>query len=94
MPYQGETVPIENTLTDYDGTPLTPDSQNVKWYDDVENGTLQYTDNAPTLIETGKYRSKYTLPTDAKLGKWKVVWTAVKGGDTDLGIFTFDVIKP
>lgn len=92
MPYQGTTVRIKNTLTDYDGSKLTPDSQEVKIYD--PDDTLKDTNTNPTLESEGVYYVDYTIPSDGKEGTWKVVWKAVKDSKPNIDISTFDVSVP
>lgn len=93
MPYQGTTVRIKNTLTDYDGSALTPDSQEVRIYD--PDGTeVSGSPFMPTLESEGVYYVDYTIPADGKTGKWKVVWKAVEGTKPNIDVFTFDVSAP
>ena len=92
MPYLGGTVRIKNTLTDYDGSKLTPDSQEVKIYDPV--GGLKHTETSPTLESEGVYYVDYTIPSDGEEGGWKVVWKAVKGGKPNINVFIFEVSAP
>jgi len=92
MPYKGSTVRIRNTLKDYDNSPLTPDSQEVKIYD--PDSILKETITSPTLESTGIYHVDYTIPSDGKDGNWKVVWRAVKGAKPHLDVFTFSVSTP
>ena len=92
MPYKGSTVRIRNVMKDFDDSPLTPESQEVKIYD--PEGTLKETITSPTLESTGIYYMDYTIPSDGKEGNWKVIWTATKGVKPHLDVFTFSVSTP
>ena len=87
----GETVRIKNTITDFDGNLLTPDSQEVTIYD--PQGTLKETNTSPSG-SAGSYYVEYTLPSDSVKGDWKVVWKAVKGATTGIEAFWFNVNEP
>lgn len=101
MPYLGTTVRLKNTLTDYDGSPLTPDSQEVRIYD--PDGTeVDYGDEnkffTPKLESEGVYYLDYIIPVNGKPGKWKAVWKAVIGTTPDekpnIDVIPFDVSAP
>jgi len=93
MPYKGETIRIKATLTDFDGSPLTPDSQTVHIYgpSDSEVSGSPFT---PTQLNTGVYCLDYSIPSDADEGTYKVVWIATKGGKSSPGVLTFKVVNP
>ena len=97
MPFQGTTVRIKNTLTDYDGSPLTPDSQEVRIYD-TDGIEVDYGDTneyfTPDLESEGVYFIDYIIPADGKVGKWKVNWKAIKELEPNIDTFTFVVISP
>jgi len=92
MVYKGSTVRIKATLTDYDGTALTPDSQEVKIYD--SNGILRENNTSPTNLSEGVYCVDYTVPEDAVEGTWKVVWKAVKEMKPHINVLNFEVTAP
>jgi uncharacterized protein YfaS (alpha-2-macroglobulin family) len=72
MPHQGETGRVVASITDFDGEPLTPASQEVKFYDPT--GALKGTETSPTKKADGLYYVRYTFPIDSILGKWVVKW--------------------
>lgn len=82
LPYQGSTIRIKNTLTDYDGSPLTPDSQDVRFYD--PDGNLRFFTTSPTLESVGVYYVDYKigrseLASDAAAGQKNVTVVAGEG---------------
>jgi uncharacterized protein YfaS (alpha-2-macroglobulin family) len=87
----GETVKITNDVTDFDGNALTPDSQEITIYD--PNGVLKDTNTSPQG-SAGSYFITYTIPSDGKAGDWKVLWKVVKGTDTGIEPFWFNVDEP
>jgi len=91
MPYQGDTIRIVNTVTDYNGQPLQPDSHTIQIYD--SNGQLKTTITNPTEETLGTYYVDYTIPNDASVGLWRVVWKIVKGGKPNVEVLLFQVFK-
>jgi len=91
MPYRGTTICIENTLTDFDGSPLVPDGQDIHIYDpdNADKGA-----QSPVQKDTNVFGIYYTIPEDGKEGTWKCIWKATKGTYSKVGIFTFDVSAP
>lgn len=70
--YLGDTFRIQATLTDYDDSALTPDSQEVKLYD--PSGTERDSDSSPTSEGGGVYYVDLTIAVAGGKGNWKVVW--------------------
>ena len=90
MVYQGETIRIKATLTDFDEVALTPDSQTVSLY--KPDGSIQGSANTtPTQSATGSYYTDWDIPTDGTVGTWKVVWSVVTSSKTGTAIRTFKV---
>jgi len=87
MVFLGSVIRIQNTITDFDGTSLTPDSQEIKIYD--PDGTLKTTDTSPTLEETGVYYVQYDIDSSDKAGTWKVVWKVTKSLKSSVEVFVF-----
>lgn len=96
MPYLGTTIRLRNTLTDYDGSPLTPDSLEVRIYDSegTEVTGSPFTSPDVKLESEGVYYLDYTIPTDGKAGKWKAKWTAVKAEKPNIDTINFPVSSP
>jgi len=76
MPRLGETIRILASMTDFDGDPLTPDTQEVKIYD--PGGALKHTETSPTKKADGLYYIVYTFPGDGTTGSWTANWKIVK----------------
>jgi len=89
MIYPGETVKIVAVIKDADGNLIDPASHEIKIYD--PSGTLKETSTSPTKSSTGNYYLFYTLPEDASVGKWKVVWKAVKDSSVSIEKIEFYV---
>ena len=89
MVYKGSTIRIRNTITDFDGNPMDPDSQEIKIYD--SKGSLKATLTTPTKEDIGKYYIDYTVPEDGEAGSWKVVWRIDKGGQAAVEVLRFAV---
>ena len=64
MPFQGTTVRIKNTLTDYDESPLTPDSQSIEFYD-PEGTKLAGGPFTPEIEAEGVYYLDHPIASDA-----------------------------
>lgn len=90
--YLGETIEIQNTITDKNGNPVNPTSHNIVFYD--ENGNAQGTFTNPTQVSTGVFTIDFTIPANGAQGTWKCVWTVVYGGNTGIEEFKFLVYPP
>jgi|SaaInl8_200m_RNA_FD_contig_21_303227_length_939_multi_4_in_0_out_0_2 hypothetical protein len=90
MVYVGETIRIQVTLLDYDGTVYDPDSQAVGLYkpDGVQQGS---DDVSPTKVSTGIYYTDWDIPSAGPLGTWRVKWSATESSKVSIGIKTFTV---
>jgi len=89
MVYRGSTIRIRNTITDFDGNPLDPDSHSVRIYD--SNGNLKAEFTAPVKDNVGVYHVDYTVPSDAEAGSWKAVWEIDRGGQKAVEVLRFAV---
>lgn len=89
MVYRGSTVRIRNTIADFDGNPLDPDNQTVEIYDSAGNLKASFT--APVKDGVGVYHVDYTIPEDAEIGSWKVIWQIVKGTQKAVEVLRFAV---
>jgi len=88
--YYGETVRIQATLIDFDGSAITPDSQTVSLY--TPSGVIQGNANTtPTQSATGVYYTDWDIPAAGPSGTWKVVWTSTASSKVSKGIKTFRV---
>ena len=90
--YMGETVEIQNTITDKYGTLVNPDTQSIEIYDPL--GTLKDTITTPTKVSDGVYFIDYTIPTAGPDGTWKLIWKITYSSDIGIEAFTFPVTKP
>lgn len=90
MVFQGETVRIKATLTDFDGSALTPDTQSIQLYDpeDAASGSAQ---TSPTLSSTGVYYQDFDIAADADEGNWYVVWATTTSSKVGIGRVYFKV---
>lgn len=81
--YLGDTIRVKASLTDFDGSILTPDSQEVALYD--PSGTVRDTEVSPTMDGPGVYHADLDIPEEVDLvgkdGNWKVVWKFTKNGE-------------
>ena len=89
MVYKGSTIRIRNTITDFNGSLIDPDTHEIKIYDSTS--ALQATLTTPTKEDIGKYYVDYTIPADALAGSWKVVWEIDKGGQKAVEVLRFAV---
>lgn len=87
--HPGDTIWITAVMTDEDNESLTPDTQTITLRD--PNGTIQVTDNAPTLLGDGNYESKMTIPASGIRGVWTVRWVVVKNSDQETEVTRFVV---
>ena len=72
-----DTIRVQAVLKDFDGSLLTPSSQEVIIYNPL--GVAQGTFGSPTLDGTGTYRIDYGIQSDGQKGNWKVSWKALAG---------------
>jgi len=89
--FLGETVRIQNVMKDFDGSPLNPDSQEVKIYDPT--GVLKATYTSPVKEADGIYHVDHTTSESDVAGKWTCVWKVVANNITSIEIYTFQVRK-
>jgi hypothetical protein len=90
--YPGDSVTIIAVITDREGVKVDPSSHQIEIYDSTSVLKATFTD--PERDDTGEYHKDYDLPTDAKIGAWKVIWKAVfADGRTKTQVMTFDVIE-
>lgn len=85
----GDTMWARAVLTDEDGAVLTPTSQTATLRDPSD--TVQATVAAPTLISTGTYDAKFTIPAGANRGLWTVRWVVTVGADQETEVYRFVV---
>jgi len=71
-----DTVRIQATITDFDGTLLDPDSDVVVIYDPA--GTNMGTIDTSN-VGTGTYTADYSVPSSGTAGFWKVSWKVLSG---------------
>jgi hypothetical protein len=92
---RGETVRVTNTYTDSDSVATDPDSISLKIY--KPDGTLDTTvAYAGDIVKsaTGIYYYDYDIASDADVGWWNNVWTAVFGTADDVVRGQFYVRDP
>ncbi|MCW3992757.1 MAG: MG2 domain-containing protein [Candidatus Bathyarchaeota archaeon] len=89
MPYLGETIRVRATLTDYDGSALTPDSQEVALYG--PDGAQQGQSTSPVSEGGGVYYVDFEIPSGGAKGNWKAVWKATKSAGDGIGEVEFFV---
>ena len=91
---RGQDAKMEVECYDWDETTLIdPTSNTVEVYD--PNGDLKDTITDPALftkISDGVVRLVWRVPSDAVLGWWKAVWTAVKTSHQSIEYAEFEVI--
>jgi uncharacterized protein YfaS (alpha-2-macroglobulin family) len=92
MVYRGSTVRIKNTITDFNGNLVDPDSQTITIYDSNNTQKQQFT--SATQESTGVYYVDYTIPSDGATGSWKVVWQITKGTQQSVEVLKFNVEAP
>ena len=92
MVYLGATARLKVTWWDTDEKKLTPDSQEWKVYDAA--GALKETETDPYPTEEGVYHWDYTIPATGKVGKWKLVATALAGERKGIVVLEFEVEEP
>lgn len=86
----GDTIRIRNRITDYDGSLIeSVDSHEIKIYDSTE--ALIDTITTASWDAGGFFYINYTIPTDAKSGKWTVTWKITKGALDSIDKASFDV---
>jgi hypothetical protein len=90
MVYQGETVRITGTITNFAGTATDASSQSLQLYDPSGSASGSPV-TTPTKSDTGIYYHDFDIAADADLGVWKVVWSATISGDTGIGVIKFRV---
>jgi len=90
--YKESTIRIKNNIVDYDGSPFAPTSHTVEIFDC--KGVLKQTFNDPFEVEPGIYFVDYTIPSNGKSGKWKIVWSAYAGDRSSVGVLEFEVRSP
>jgi len=95
---RGQDIKLEITCYDWDGTTLIdPSTNSVQLYKPDGSGSYTLHTNVTTgftKVSDGVHRLIWTVPTDATLGWWKAVWTAVKTSYTSKEDSTFEVIDP
>ena len=93
---RGETVRIQNTHTDSDGTLYDPDTIELKIYDPKGSLSVTKTFAAGEIVKssTGIYYYDYTIADDATTGWWISKWTAMIGTQTDRESDQFYVRDP
>ena len=87
--YLGDSIRMQATLKDYDGTALDPDSHSVKLYDPSE--TERDSDTNPTQSDAGVYYSDLTIPSSGTVGLWKVWWEITIDSKTKQAVYEFYV---
>jgi len=88
--YGGDTFRISNTLTDYDDTPLTPDSQTVTLF--KPDGSAGGSVGTPTVESAGVYYVDVTPDVLGPAGTWKLMWTITKGSKDRTDVIEFQVL--
>lgn len=79
------------TPTDRDLTLTDPDSHSIQLFD--PDGLLDNTYTDPTSISTGFFYRSIDIDADAKIGLWKVRWTATIGSNNWPEEAVFEVIN-
>jgi len=88
----GDCIKIKSTITDEDGSPLTPDSHEISLLDSSEN-LIEMKDN-PDAKGGGVFEVEFHLPTSGPVGVWEVEWQICTGGNcNERERFTFWVSK-
>ena len=89
---RGSTVRIANTIIDFDGEPLDPDSHVIRLL--KPDGTQEGSDyTSPTKIEKGVYYQDITVPSDGPAGEWTVEWKVTANLKPSKERITFKVVK-
>jgi len=78
LPYVGSGIRIRNEVRDWDGSLVNPASHDIKIYD--PDNVEKYSLTTPVNPSIGVFYFDYQIPSDAKEGLWKCVWTVGLGG--------------
>lgn len=74
---RGDTVRFENTITDYDGGPLEPDSHVIQLL--KPDGTQEGDDMISPSGSAGSYTQDVDIPIDGPHGEWVLEWQIFVG---------------
>jgi len=89
---RGSTIRVTNTITDFDGNALDPDSHVIKLF--KPDGTQQGSDyTSPTKSATGVYYQDITIPSDGDAGEWSVEWKVTKSAKDSIERVKFKVVE-
>jgi len=93
-PYHvGSTIRLKGILKDFDGSPLVPDTKEIKIYDALDNLVDTIEDGAISAEEDGIYYYDYVIPSGKSLGKWYHRWSISKDSKPDIKEMEFEVIE-
>jgi len=74
----GESFRVENTITDYDGSTLDPDSHSIQLYK-PDGKTQGDAETSPTYVSAGFYYQDFAIPALGPKGEWMVTWIVTVG---------------
>ena len=78
MVIRGDTIQIENIITDFDGAALEPDSHSIQLY--TPAGVAQGSAETSPTGSGGSYYQRFLIPADGAAGEWMVQWKATVTG--------------
>jgi len=89
---RGSTIRVQNTITDFDGDALDPDSHVIKLL--KPDGTQQGSDyTSPTKSATGVYYQDISIPSDGAAGEWTVEWKVTASSKDSIERVRFRVVE-
>ena len=89
---RGDTIRISNTIKDFDGTALDPDTHSIQLY--KADGTVQGAAETSPTGSGGSYTQDFLIPADGVAGEWQISWKAtVTGAGSSTERIRFRVIE-
>jgi len=89
---RGSTIRVTNTIKDFDGNLLDPDSQVIRLL--KPDGTQEGSDyTSPTQTGTGVYYQDITIPSDGPAGEWTVEWKVTANLKDSIERVKFKVVE-
>jgi len=87
---RGSEIRITNTIKDFDGSTLDPDSHLIRLYDPV-GSQVGTTETSPSG-SGGVYYQDFTITADGVEGEWMVKWKITESGKISIEKIRFRVV--
>jgi len=91
--YVGSTIRLRGLLKDFDGSPLTPDTKEIK-VSDASGDVVATINDVDILLESeGIYYYDFVIPSGKVAGKWFHKWLVSKDDKPDIRVMEFEVVE-